>query len=376
MIAQGEHLRSPKGCVLSRAGDVVVADGAGGVLRVSLSDGSQSVVSAATNFSTGDFSLFAVAEEPGGAILVGDGPNGLLRVAPETGAVTPLAQGENLLLTLGVAVATNGQIYVTDAGSLFDTNQYSKVVRIDPVSGAQTVISAGTNLVLPVGIAVESPDSLVVTDAAGFIGGINRVLRIQVSTGAQSIVSEGGELAVPIGLGVGDDGKFVVVSQGGAKVLEVDPATGAQTVLIPAPSSVVLMGLCVVRQEVLPDGDGDVLPDWWEQRYFPYRGAQAGDDPDRDGLDNTCEFKAGTNPTDPQSALKLTSRPVSTNGNTLEWGSVVSRHYTLERASVLSREPGVFTPLRTGIKATPPINRVVDAEAGAGNYFYRLRLEE
>jgi hypothetical protein len=94
-------------------------------------------------------------------------------------------------------------------------------------------------------------------------------------------------------------------------------------------------------------------------------------------LDNEGEFKAGTSPTDPQSALKLALRPAPEGGVILGWSSAANRFYTLERSPVLSHDPAAFLPFRTGIKATPPMNTLLDAEAGAGgNYFYRLRLEE
>ena len=182
--------------------------------------------------------------------------------------------------------------------------------------------------------------------------------------------------AAIVGMGVGDSGKIVAVGQSSAKVVEVDPVSGAQTVLASAPSSTFLLGLAVARNEILPDSDGDGLPDWWEQHYFPYVGAQPGSDADGDGMSNLSEYKAGTSPLDPQSALKLVVKPLE-SGLTLEWGSVQKRQYTLERSSVLSSEPGAFAPFLIGIKAAPPTNSVLLLDAGTeGNYFYRLRLEE
>lgn len=48
-----------------------------------------------------------------------------------------------------------------------------------------------------------------------------------------------------------------------------------------------------------PDSDGDGLPDWWEERYFPGEDALPFLDPDGDGLVNILEYQLGTNPWNP-----------------------------------------------------------------------------
>src|SRR6185436_9096801 len=53
------------------------------------------------------------------------------------------------------------------------------------------------------------------------------------------------------------------------------------------------------------DSDGDGLADAWEQQYFGNLSANPADDTDGDGLNNFREFRAGTNPTDPQSRFEL-----------------------------------------------------------------------
>jgi hypothetical protein len=45
------------------------------------------------------------------------------------------------------------------------------------------------------------------------------------------------------------------------------------------------------------DSDGDGLPDGWERQHFGNLTQTGADDPDGDGLNNTAEFQAGTNPT-------------------------------------------------------------------------------
>jgi len=56
----------------------------------------------------------------------------------------------------------------------------------------------------------------------------------------------------------------------------------------------------------IADSDGDSLPDWWEDRYWPTAingldHQSSGDDPDGDGHTNLEEYEALTDPTDPSS---------------------------------------------------------------------------
>ena len=124
------------------------------------------------------------------------------------------------------------------------------------------------------------------------------------------------------------------------------------------------------------DSDGDGLPDWWEQQFFGHlTGTDPNADPDHDGASNLAEFLAGTNPTNFNSALRITAmRAGGTNGVVLEWPGVAGRYYRLLRATNLFN--GFNTFVRTNLAATPPLNTVTDAApASAGPRFYQLELE-
>jgi formylglycine-generating enzyme required for sulfatase activity len=49
----------------------------------------------------------------------------------------------------------------------------------------------------------------------------------------------------------------------------------------------------------IPDTDGDGLPDWWENQYFPGQDADPDADPDNDALTNLGELIHGTDPWNP-----------------------------------------------------------------------------
>jgi hypothetical protein len=72
------------------------------------------------------------------------------------------------------------------------------------------------------------------------------------------------------------------------------------------------------------DGDGDGLPDLWEEAYFAGRNVSPASDPDGDGTNNLMEYLAGTNPLDRASIF----RP---------FGSLSGTVYTLPIPTVAGR---------------------------------------
>jgi hypothetical protein len=123
------------------------------------------------------------------------------------------------------------------------------------------------------------------------------------------------------------------------------------------------------------DSDGDGLPDDWEMAHFGSLAQTAAGDADGDGVSNHDEYRAGTNPTDPQSRFAFISvAPHPAGGIEVKWSSVADKSYALQRSSNLLTG---FSDLATGRAATPPTNIYHDATAtGVGPFFYRLRIEQ
>ena len=95
------------------------------------------------------------------------------------------------------------------------------------------------------------------------------------------------------------------------------------------------------------DDNFDGLPDDWQRQYWgpnPSDWPEANEDSDGDGASNRMEFLAGTDPTDPDSILRMRLVP-GPFGLVLEWNAVPGSLYRVEASSDLHTWKDVVGPM-------------------------------
>ena len=94
---------------------------------------------------------------------------------------------------------------------------------------------------------------------------------------------------------------------------------------------------------------------WLQQYGLPTDGSADDTDPDGDGLNNWQEWRAGTNPTNALSVLRLLSPASGASGVIVSWQSVSGRNYSLERSTRLGAQPSFFPlpPTSSDSRARP-----------------------
>jgi hypothetical protein len=130
-----------------------------------------------------------------------------------------------------VSVAANGDVYVSDAGSLFGGT--NKIVKIDIGSGAPTVVASGGVLDggdgILFGLTVDTNGDVYTTQGPPNLTG-GAVFKV-TSAGVVTPVTSGGLLIGAAGITFGAPGELIVASSGNDSIVKVDIATGAQTLV-------------------------------------------------------------------------------------------------------------------------------------------------
>ncbi len=122
-----------------------------------------------------------------------------------------------------------------------------------------------------------------------------------------------------------------------------------------------------------PDANRNGISDIWELQYFGSTNQHPGTlDSDSDGFNDHAEFIAGTNPTLPNSYLRLTSYSVQANGTILlQWPSVAGRIYQVQGTTDFTH----WTPLSSWIQAAAGTTSFSPTNPATGPpRFYRIEV--
>lgn len=251
----GEYnLGDTLGVAMARNGDLFVADGGwfddpdpdqlpesrfgdgGGIWRIDARTGFRTPVSsnaepetpAAQNFST----PVGVAIEADGNLVVTDygSVDRIFRVNPDTGERTVLASnaspstdGENFSSLDGLVIAPDGTIYVADSNA---HDGGGGIFRVDPVTGERTMISNNDSQAFGTVPDYENPSALAF-DRDGHLLLVDRmtqgdffgsVIRVDPATGERTLVSDNAtpdqedelDLVSPAGVAVAPDDSILV----------------------------------------------------------------------------------------------------------------------------------------------------------------------
>jgi hypothetical protein len=123
-------------------------------------------------------------------------------------------------------------------------------------------------------------------------------------------------------------------------------------------------------------GQGSLISYAWLQQYgLPTDGSADATDPDGDGHNTWQEWRAGTDPTNAASALRVLSAIPSGSSVAVSWQSVASRSYFVQRATNLATPPAFLT-LQSNLAGNSGVTTYVDTNAsGGGPFFYRVGVQ-
>lgn len=114
---------------------------------------------------------------------------------------------------------------------------------------------------------------------------------------------------------------------------------------------------------------------WLQQHGLAADGSADYADPDHDGFNNWQEWRAGTDPNNPTSVLRMMAPTVGKSATTLHWASVAGRFYYVQRSANLGA-PLSFQTVATNIVGLSGTTTFTDTNAaGTGPFFYRVGVQ-
>jgi streptogramin lyase len=154
-------------------------------------------------------------------VVVADSQATLYAVSLQTKHSVIIAQGDKLSSPYDVARKSDGNLVVSDTGSL-------RIIQVNPLTRQQTVLAEGSALGVPYGIDVDQHNNVI------YVANSQAILCVAPDTGVVMTFAQGGLLQVPLDVAVGADGSLYV-ADALAGVIRINMATKEQTPLAQRP---------------------------------------------------------------------------------------------------------------------------------------------
>jgi streptogramin lyase len=150
-------------------------------------------------------------------VIVADSQATVYAFNPQTGQSAIIAQQDKLDRPYDLARKSDGNILVSDTGTL-------RIVQVNPLTSEQTVVAEGGALGVPYGLDVDPQNRIYVANSSS-------IVTIAPGSGIAETFAQGDLLQVPLDVAVGPDGNLYV-ADALAGVIRIDPLTKQQTRLV------------------------------------------------------------------------------------------------------------------------------------------------
>lgn len=253
IIASGEYIKDARNIYYKNGTSLFVLDAESGLVKIDPQTGLQTLLVEVTNFSMlpSDPLAPAMVMDRDGNLIMADGMNGVVRIDTATGFVESVYQGGDLQFASGILQLRNGDLIVGNAGVFFGAP--SSILQISPNSSV-TIVSSGSDVQLPLDIALKDQNNIYVADGGSLASGTDAVYKLNLTDGSKELISSEGDLALPTGLDFQQKQDMLyALSQGDKKLLQYD-ANGTKSTITTEDGLVNPFGLFVIqRTNLKPD---------------------------------------------------------------------------------------------------------------------------